>query len=54
MTLKKIHSKLAYGEYNDTVLEVAGNHGQTVAMWDFEYALLFICVFFFASPLASQ
>ncbi|KAF9457983.1 acetyl xylan esterase II [Collybia nuda] len=25
-----------YGEYNDLVLEVAGNRGQTVAIWDFD------------------
>ena len=27
----------AFGEYNDLVLEVAGERGETVAIWDFEY-----------------
>lgn len=25
-----------YGEYNDLVLDVAGEHGETVAIWDFD------------------
>jgi hypothetical protein len=32
-------SPIAYGEYNDQVLEVAGIRGQTVVMWDLEYGL---------------
>jgi hypothetical protein len=32
-------SPTAYGEYNDEVREVAGQRGQTVVNWDFEYIL---------------
>ena len=28
---------LAYGEYNDQVVEVARQYGQSVVIWDFEY-----------------
>jgi len=35
----------AYGEYNDQVLEVAGQRGQTVVTWDFEYVVFLLLLF---------
>src|SRR5437016_7572738 len=32
------HVTLAYGNYNDMVLDASGLRGQSVAIWDFEWA----------------
>jgi hypothetical protein len=33
----RIDAILAYGNYNDQVLDVSGARGQSVVIWDFEW-----------------
>jgi hypothetical protein len=32
---------VAFGSYNDLVLQVAGSRGQTAITWDLEYVVVF-------------